>query len=78
MQDIRLDFISNIDPEYIESMTRLRKEFINLDQKLSQLGDIDDAKKEGAQRCLSIARTNLETACMYGIKSLCIMGEING
>lgn len=75
MQDIRLDFISNIDPEYITAMTTLRKEFIKLDEKLSQLGDIDDAKKDGVQRCLSIARTNIETACQYAIKALCLCGE---
>lgn len=76
MQDIRLDFISNIDPEYITAMTTLRKEFIKLDNKLSQLGDIDDAKKDGVQRCLSIARTNIETALQYAIKALCLCGEI--
>ena len=76
MQDIRLDFISNIDPEYIAAMTTLRKEFIKLDKKLSQLGDIDDAKKDGVQRCLSISRTNIETALQYAIKALCLCGEI--
>lgn len=76
MQDIRLDFISNIDPEYITAMTTLRKEFIKLDNKLGQLGDIDDAKKDGVQRCLSIARTNIETALQYAIKALCLCGEI--
>lgn len=76
MQDIRLDFISNIDPEYITAMTTLRNEFIKLDKKLSQLGDIDDAKKDGVQRCLSIARTNIETALQYAIKALCLCGEI--
>lgn len=76
MQDIRLDFISNIDPEYITAMTTLRKEFIKLDNKLGQLGDIDDAKKDNVQRCLSIARTNIETALQYAIKALCLCGEI--
>ena len=75
MQDIRLDFITNINPEYITAMTTLRKQFIKLDEQLSQFGDIDDAKKDGVQRCLSIARTHIETACQYAIKALCLCGE---
>lgn len=75
LPDNRLDFITAIDPEYIQSMTTLRKEFIKLDDKLRQLGSIDDAEKEGVSRCLSLSRTKLEEALHYGIKSLCIMGE---
>jgi hypothetical protein len=73
--EIRLDFISDIDPKYLKASADLRKEFIALDRKLRELSIHPDAKKEGASRCLSLARTNMETACMYAIKSLCIMGE---
>lgn len=75
LPDNKLDFITNIDPEYVDMMNNLRKEFIGLDVRIRLLGSLDDSKKEGAARCLSIARTNLESACMYAIKSLCIMGE---
>ena len=73
--DNRLDFITNIEQEYIDKMTALRQEFIALDKKLRDLSVDDWINKNGAARCLSIARTNLETACMYTIKTLCLMGE---
>lgn len=76
LPDNRLDFISNIDPDYINMMTDLRKDFIALDARLRLLGTIESSKKDGVGRCLSIARTNIETACQYAIKSLCLMGEI--
>jgi hypothetical protein len=75
LPDIRLDSISNIDHEFIKVMTQYRKRFIELDNDLRGLGILSESKKEGAARCLSIARTNIETACMYAIKAICIMGE---
>lgn len=76
LPDIRLDFISNIDSEYILTMTNFRNLFITLDDALRKLGATDDASKEGASRCLSLARTNAEIALQYTIKALCIMGEV--
>ncbi len=76
LPDIRLDFITNIDPQFIDMMTNLRKEMIALDSKLRVISSLQPAEREGVARCLSLARTNIETACQYGIKALCIMGEV--
>lgn len=72
--DIRLDFVKNIRNEFIDQMTSIRSDFIALDSRLITMADntIDPA----ALRTISIARTELETACQYAIKSLCLMGEI--
>lgn len=75
LPDIRLDFITNIDPQFIDMMTEVRKEFIALDAKLRVISSLEPAQREGAARCLSLARTNIEIACQYAIKSLCLMGE---
>lgn len=74
-QDIRLDFITGIDDEFINMMTKARADFIKMDNELRALCDMPEAQKDGVQRCLSIARTHIETACQYAIKSLCLMGE---
>jgi len=76
LPDIRLDFITNIDTQFIDMMTELRKEFIALDSKLRVLSSLQPAEREGVARCLSLARTNIETACQYSIKALCLMGEV--
>ncbi len=76
LPDIRLDFITNIEKEYIDKMTFIRKEFMALDHKLRTYVELETINNDGAARCLSIARTHIETACQYAIKSLCIMGEI--
>ena len=75
LADNRLDFIKNEDKDYINMMADLRKDFINLDTRLRLLGGLTDFKKEGVARCIALARTNLETACQYTNKSLCLMGE---
>jgi hypothetical protein len=75
MQDLRLDFITDIDQRYIDMMTSARKEFIRLDQELQVMGDMENAGETGAARCVSIARTHMETALQYTIKALCLMGE---
>lgn len=75
LPDIRLDFITKIDPQFIDMMTELRKEFIALDSKLRTISSMRSAEREGVARCLSLARTNIEIACQYSIKSLCLMGE---
>lgn len=76
LPDNHLDFITKIDQEFINTMTTLRKQFIDLDYVLRGMSILEEAKKEGVSRCLSLARTKLEEALHYGIKSLCIMGEL--
>jgi hypothetical protein len=76
LPDNRLDFVTKIDSQFIDMMTEVRKEFIALDAKLRAMSDLEGAKNEGAIRCLSLARTNIETACQYTIKALCLMGEV--
>ncbi len=74
--DIRLDFITEIDPFYIEKMTDLRKGFIAVDELLKSLAD--EANEKGlhaASRTIALARTANEAACQSAIKSLCILGE---
>lgn len=75
LPDNRLDFITSIDPEFINMMTGARADFIKIDNNLRGLSEYPQAEREGVKRCLSLARTNIETACMYTIKALCLMGE---
>lgn len=76
LPDNRLDFISNIEPEFINMMTGARADFIKMDSELRALSDLPEAQKDGVNRLISLARTNIETACMYTIKALCLMGEV--
>lgn len=76
LPDIRLDFIANIDPQFVDMMTSLRNQYMELDSKLRAISSLDAAKRDGVGRCLSIARTEIETALQYSIKALCLMGEI--
>lgn len=74
--DIRLDFINNIKPVAIQEMGELRKTFISIDTQLRAISDtLESMKKPAGQRTIALARTNLEIALQYAIKSLCIMGE---
>lgn len=74
--DIRLDFIDNIKQEQLEQMTAIRKKFIALDEELKVIADSFEDNPAGA-RIVALARTNIEIACQFAIKSLCILGEIN-
>lgn len=75
--DIRLDFITKIDPAYIEKMTDIRKGFIMMDELLTSLAGEALAKNlPAAGRTIALARTANEQACQSAIKSLCILGEI--
>jgi hypothetical protein len=76
LPDNRLDFISDIDDEYIVMMTNARADFIKIDNELRILGSDPESDKEGVKRCLSLARTNIEIALQYTIKALCLMGEV--
>lgn len=75
--DIRLDFITNIEPSVINEMTALRAQFILLDEKLQKISDDMNGDSAGL-RAIALARTHIEQSCMYAIKSLCILGEDNG
>lgn len=75
--DIRLDFISNINPVTLEEMTALRKTFIEIDEHLKIIADtLEIMKKPAGLRTIALARTHLETGLQFAIKSLCIMGEV--
>ncbi len=76
LPDNRLDFITSIDQEFINMMTGARADFIKMDAELRKLSDLPESQKEGVNRLISLARTNIETACMYTIKALCLMGEV--
>lgn len=75
LPDNRLDFITGIEPEFINMITGARADFIRMDNELRALSDMPEAQKDGVNRLISLARTNIETACMYTIKALCLMGE---
>lgn len=72
--DIRLDFISNINQTEIDRMTEIRKKYIELDKELQKISDDMNGDSAGL-RAIALARTNLEIACQFSIKSLCILGE---
>lgn len=75
--DIRLDFVSKIDPAYIEKMTEIRKGFIALDELLKSLADeASEQNNSAAARTVALARTANESACQSAIKSLCLLGEL--
>jgi hypothetical protein len=75
--DIRLDFITKIDPAYIEKMTEIRKGFIAVDELLKSIANEAHEKcLHAASRTIALARTANESACQSAIKSLCILGEI--
>ncbi len=76
LPDNHLAFITNIDPQFIDMMSQLRQDFIMIDSRLRLMSSLAPAEREGVTRCLSLARTKLEEALHFGIKSLCIMGEV--
>lgn len=76
LPDNRLDFITGITPEFINMMTGARADFIKMDNELRALSAMPEAEKDGVNRLISLARTNIEIACMYTIKALCLMGEV--
>lgn len=77
LPDNRLDYISNIDPEFINMMSRARSDFIAMDNELRKLSANIMSGRDGVNRCISLARTNIETALQYTIKALCLMGEMD-
>ncbi len=71
----RLDFITNIHPDHIARMTEIRKKFIELDASL-ELMSTEPTNTAASLRTISLSRTNIEIACQFAIKSLCLLGEI--
>ena len=72
--DNRLDFISDIAQEGIDLMTDMRKDFIALDLRLREIQQTKPLDQAGG-RSLALARTNLEIALQYAIKTLCLAYE---
>lgn len=75
--NIRLDFISNIDPVGIDLMTEIRKAYMQLDEVIRHFSDNSVKPLDTAgNRTLALARTNLEISLQYAIKTLCLQYEI--
>ncbi len=75
MQTLRLDYINNIGQKYTEEMASIRQKFIELEEEIEVYENYPNFNSSGAARTLAMARTHLETACMYTIKTLCLCGE---
>lgn len=76
MLDIRLDFISDIQPGAIEKMKEIRGMYIALDDIIKIQGEkCETDEKAAGVRAASLARTHLEIALQYSIKTLCLLGE---
>ncbi len=74
LPDHRLDFIQKFKDGYVEQMTEMRERFTELDEHLI-FHELDDNFNEEAARTLELARTHLETALQYSIKTICLIGE---
>ena len=74
--DIRLDFITNIDPICIEQLTTVRDMYIEIDKCLQMFADQASVKNNSAAaRSVGLARTFNEQACQCTIKTICLLGE---
>lgn len=74
----RLDYINNFEDGAIEKMTEMRAKFIALDEELRMMlyiGVNTITPNEALKRSIALARTNLEQALQYSIKSLCLKHE---
>ena len=74
----RLDYISNFKEGAIEKMTAMREQFINLDNELRALTAANESVDPALPRSIALARTHLEVALQYAIKSLCLKFEDKG
>ena len=75
--NIRLDFISNIDPEGLMHMKAVRNLYMKLDDILNHQSIHPEKPLDGAaKRTLILAKTNLEISLQYAIKTLCLQYEI--
>lgn len=59
---------------YVLRMDVMRKEFIKLDNELREIVE-DEEVNPHAMRTVALARTHLETALQYAIKTICILGQ---
>lgn len=76
MQNIRLDYIVSIDPEYRERMGQMRRMYIDLDLAVQEIEDNETTDRDCAiTRTIELARTHLEISMHYAIKSLSLAGE---
>jgi len=73
--DNRLDYIGGFEDGTTEKMSALRAKFIELDNELRLLSDINSHQSPALGRTIALSRTHLETASMYAIKSLCLKHE---
>lgn len=74
--DNRLDFISEFTDKKLalDEMGFYREKFILLDKGVKEI--LDDHKHDPAiARCVALARTHIETALQYTIKSLSLAWE---
>lgn len=77
MQNIRLDFISNIEEDYLLRMGDIRAMYIDLDLAIQEIEDDESVDRDcGVMRTVALARTHLEISLQYANKSLCLAGEI--
>jgi hypothetical protein len=73
----RLDFISNIAASGLEHMKDIRKCYMQLDDLLVHHSKMPERPLDAAaSRALALARTHLEIALQFSIKTLCIQYEI--
>lgn len=82
MSNYRLDYISKFKPGTVERMSELRARFIELEREILKLHDdfqcgdwINNSNVIQIGRTYKQAITHLETAQMYAIKMLCLIGE---
>lgn len=82
MSNYRLDYITKFKPGTVEEMTKIRAKFIEIEEKISQFvekmtDEYSYNNSENICRTYDQALKHLETAQMYTIKMLCLIGEDN-
>jgi len=71
----RLDYIGKFKDGAVEKMTEIRAKFVALDEELRMLACNSESVDPAFNRTLALARTHIETASMYAIKSVCLKYE---
>lgn len=82
MSNYRLDYITKFIPGTVEEMTKIRAKFVELSEEIRLVRDRLGAKfrydnYDNIYRTYEESLTHLETAQMYAIKMLCLIGEDN-
>ncbi len=71
---------NDFDPSYqlMEQINKLKNLYLELDSAIQDALDDEHLNPfdSESQRTLAIARTHLETSCMYAVKSVALAGEI--